>query len=159
MQIIIVSRCTQEFSSSKGGADALAALHAAALLTRGHRVTFIARDGWKAPNAELIGVRTRSVFASNRTAKTILGQEWYRINELLHVLHASIVGAIATNRLGADVTISNHYLTNLVMKFISPRTRPIYVLHDSFYSPSSKLGVVDRLPHFLDLLLGRLGEI
>ncbi len=152
--VMILSRCSSEYNSSRGGVDVLARRHAEILAGQGLPVLYVGTAPIGDDRIENIVVRTHDLLPP-RTANAAVGPVAYLINEAAHVGHAGLVAAKVLRRRPVDLVVSNSSLSTLLLKVMAGRTPVVHYVHDGIYSSD---GATTERKSFLRYLVNNVLE-
>lgn len=153
-RVLVLSRCSSEYNSSRGGVDVLARRHAELLADQGVPVLYVGTSPLLRPGVESVVIRTRDLLPQP-PGDSNLGPAAYLANEAVHVGHAALSAANLLRAPGVDLVVSNSSLSTLLLKLVTRRTPVVHYVHDGIYI--GEPGPVERRS-FLRFLVNNLLE-
>lgn len=131
-RVMVLSRCSSEYNSSRGGVDVLARRHAELLAQANLPVLWVGTAELPGPNIQSVTIRTRDLLPRQVSGST-MGPVVYLANEAVHVGQAGLTATKLLRRQPVDLVVSNSSLSTLIVKMLAPRTPVVHYIHDGIY--------------------------
>ena len=131
-RVMVLSRCSREFNSSRGGVDVLARRHAELLAEEQLPVLFVGTAPISRPGIDNVIIRTRDLLPAREGDSTV-GPAVYLANEAVHAGQAGVTAATLLRRRPVDLVVSNSSLSTLLLKVLARRTPVVHYVHDGIY--------------------------
>ena len=119
-RVMVVSRCTNSYGPSKGGADVLAQRHAV-LLAQDADVVYVGARPILGEHVQFLPVRTRDPLPSAG------GSVAYLANEGFHVVQGATAAIQGERQYPVDLIVSNSSISTILLKLFGHR--PVGTLH------------------------------
>jgi glycosyltransferase involved in cell wall biosynthesis len=127
---MVVSRCTNSYGPSKGGADVLAQRHAV-LLAQDADVVYVGARPILGEHVQFLPVRTRDPLPSAG------GSVAYLANEGFHVVQGATAAIQGERQYPVDLIVSNSSISTILLKLFGRRP-VVHYIHDSLYVGSDR---------------------
>ena len=127
---MVVSRCTNSYGPSKGGADVLAQRHAV-LLAQDADVVYVGSRPIQGDLVRNLPVQTRDLLPRSG------GSAAYLANEGFHVLQGAATAIRGERHLPVDLIVSNSSISTIFLKLFGRRP-VVHYIHDGLYVRSER---------------------
>ncbi len=148
-RVMVVSRCTNSYGPSRGGADVLAQRHAV-LLAQDADVVYVGARPIQGEHTQNVIVRTRDLLPGWG------GSASYLANEGFHVVQGATTAIRGERQLPVDLIVSNSSISTILLKLFGRRP-VVHYIHDALYVRSER-AAASRPDHLGSFLLNNLIE-
>jgi glycosyltransferase involved in cell wall biosynthesis len=124
-RVMVVSRCTESYGPSKGGADVLAQRHAV-LLAQDADVVYVGTRPLQSEHVQNLAVRARDLVRPSG------GWAAYLVNEGFHVVQGAGTALRGERQFPVDLIVSNSSISTILLKLLGRRP-VVHYIHDALY--------------------------
>jgi len=148
MRLLVISRCSNSFSSSRGGADVVALSTATLLSRRGINTWYVGEGTSQSYNLHIVPLSGRGMGVRSRGNPRVDALR-YLVSELRNVIRATFRGAQTLDQVLPNVVLSNHSISTIVLRIWSPKVPIVYRMHDGIHAQRFSKGFLEWTARFL----------